>query len=77
MFGGGPGTVQITYANFQYIWNVVLRKVDSGEEVETTVIEGVKPAPLVDYNIEVQTFNYFGAEPNIADLAEWMQTVMK
>lgn len=77
LFGGSPGVTQITYANFQYIWNVVLRKVDTGEDVKETVVEGVKPAPLVDYNIDFATYNYFGAKPKITDLADWIQTVIK
>jgi len=76
LFGGPPGVVQITYANFQYIWNVVLRKVDTGEVVEESVIEGEEPAPLVDYNIDFSTYNYFGAKPDVADLADWIVSVI-
>jgi tetratricopeptide (TPR) repeat protein len=76
-FGGGPGVVQITYANFQYFWNVVLRKIETGKDVEETIIEGVEPLALVDYNIDATTFNYFGAKPDIADLADWILTVIE
>jgi len=76
-FGGSPGVTQITYANFQYFWNVVLKDVESGKEVETTIIEGIKPADLIPFNIDIPTFNYFGAKPDIADLADWILTVIK
>jgi len=77
MFGGPRGTVQITYSNFQYFWNVVLRNVETGEVVEESVIDGEEPAALVDYNIDARTFNYFGAKPKIMDLADWILTVLE
>ncbi|HKI54384.1 MAG TPA: hypothetical protein VJ987_09675, partial [Anaerolineales bacterium] len=72
MFGGGPGTVQITYANYQYIWNVVLREVSTGEEVTAFVIEGEEPAELIPFNIDVTTYSYFGSKPDIADLVDFI-----
>ena len=76
-FGGPPGVVQITYANYQYVWNVVLRYVDTGDEILTTVIEGVPPADLIPFNIDITTFSYFGARPNIEDLANLIADVAK
>lgn len=71
-FGGPPGVIQITYGNYQYIWNVVLRRSDSGDEVGNTVIEGVEPAALIPFNINITTFSYFGSKPHIEDLADWI-----
>ena len=76
-FGGPPGVVQITYANYQYVWNLVLRYVDTGEEMLSTVIEGVPPADLIPFNIDITTFSYFGARPNIEDLANLIADVAK
>ncbi len=76
-FGGGPGVTVTTYANFQYFWKVVLRKIESGEEVETTTIDGVKPAKLEVFTINFKQYNYFGPKPSIADLADWIQTVIE
>jgi len=76
MFGGPPGVLQITYANRQYIWNVVLREINTGEIVGESVITGEEPAALVDYQLDLRTFNYFGAKPKIADLADWILTVI-
>ena len=76
-FGGGPGTVQVTYANYQYVWNVVLREIDTGKDVETTMIEGAKPATLAIENIDLTTFDYFGSKPDIVDLADWVLTVIE
>jgi tetratricopeptide (TPR) repeat protein len=76
-FGGPLGVVQIDYNNLQYIWDVVLREIDNGDEKSTTVIEGDEPPILIPYNIEIHTFNYFGPKPNIADLADWILSVIK
>lgn len=76
-FGGPPGVVQVTYGNYQYIWNVVLRYVYSGEEILSVVIEGVPPADLIPFNIEVRTFSYYGARPDIEELARLIQDVAR
>jgi hypothetical protein len=69
--------VQITYASFQYVWNVTLRKIDTGKESQTTIIEGGNPTALAVENIDFTTYNYFGPKPDIADLADWILTVME
>lgn len=78
MFGGPPGVVQVTYNNFQNIWNVVLREVDTGGEVATTTIKGEKPPALNFYTlVDLKTFSYFGSEPNIAELVQWVEMAVK
>jgi tetratricopeptide (TPR) repeat protein len=76
-FGGPPGVVQVTYGNYQYVWNVVLRYVYTGEEILLTVIEGVPPADLIPFNIDATTFSYYGARPDIEELARLIQDVAK
>ena len=76
-FGGPPGVVQVTYGNYQYFWNVVLRYVDTGEEILSVVIEGIPPADLIPFNIDVRTFSYYGARPDIEELARLIQDIAK
>lgn len=76
-FGGPPGVVQITYVNYQYVWNVTLRQVETGEQTDTTILEGVKPADLIPFNITATVFSYYGAKPDVAKLAEWIQSAIE
>ena len=48
----------------------MLRKIESGEEVETKAVDGVKPAKLEVFTINFKQYNYFGPKPSIADMAD-------
>jgi hypothetical protein len=74
-------TVQVQYKSIQYMWAVTLRKVDTGTEAETTVILGGDPPLLPSTPSEIYAGagspNYYGAKPSLADLADWLEAVLK
>lgn len=78
---GAPyGLVQVLYERHQYVWNVSLRKADTGEEFALTLIEGGEPPPLPNTTQQIyegaKNPQYFGPKPDIADLAGWLETAM-
>jgi tetratricopeptide (TPR) repeat protein len=79
---GAPySLVQVKYERHQYIWTVSLRKADTGEEFAVTLIEGGEPPslPSTTQQIYEGATNplYFGPKPDVADLADWLLTVIR
>jgi hypothetical protein len=74
-------TVQVVYKSFQYTWNVSLREVDSGREAKSTVILGGDPPLLPSTPSEIYAGatspNYYGRKPDLADLADWLETALR
>ena len=69
--------VKVTYENFQYIWNVYLMEIDTGVEIDKTIIEGDMPKGLSSDTVDLRTFDYFGSKPDFEDLVDWLEAVME
>ena len=69
----------------KYTWTVTLRQVDTAEIVITKSIEGGTPPPIPEINrsnyVAILLGGTFyrsrGSNPDVADLASWLLTVMK
>jgi hypothetical protein len=73
-----PGVVNVQYVRSQYFWNVTLREIDTGNEMETTLIEGGDPPPIpTNFIADIRNPFYFGPKPDIANLADWLLTIIK
>jgi len=74
-----------TFVREQYTWNVALRQVSTGEIAATTSIKGGTPPALpkltysnyLDYLFGGSFYRSRGTNPDVADLAKWLLTVMK
>ena len=73
------GTAQRYFQSFQYFWNVSLRKIDGGDKVGATAIDGDKPVKLdpLNINTDARFYSFFGAKPDIEDLADWIEAIIK
>jgi hypothetical protein len=74
-------TVKVQFNRLQYIWSVTLFEVNTGDEVVNTIIDGGDPPPLptTPYAIYngAKSPKYFGAKPDLAELAEWLAKSLK
>ncbi|HXQ39283.1 MAG TPA: hypothetical protein VN843_35110, partial [Anaerolineales bacterium] len=73
--------IKVEFNRIQYFWTVTLRKVDTGKEVESTMVEGKDPPPFPtdpwEIAAAVTSPQYFGPKPDLADLAEWLLLVIE
>lgn len=73
--------IKVQFNRLQYIWAVTLRKVDTGKEIESTIVKGKEPPPIPTDPWEraaaVKNPQFFGPKPDVANLAAWLLTVMK
>ena len=68
-------------ARIKVFWDVSLYNMETGDVIETYYLEGQDP-PALPTNAGAivaggKNQRYFGGPPNIADLADWLLTVMK
>ena len=71
-----PGVMQVNYHRIKNMWNVVMRKIDTGDEIDITVIEGSEP-PTLGNGASLSALNWYGSEPDFADLVNWISSVVK
>jgi len=71
----------LLFVQIQYFWNVSLRRVETGNEINQTQILGGKPPPLPTDPAEIMAGvanpSYFGPKPDVSDLAGWLNTAVK
>ncbi|MBK9007049.1 MAG: hypothetical protein IPM31_08635 [Anaerolineae bacterium] len=74
-----PVSFHLYFNRVQFFWTVSLREISTGKEYKVTTIDGGEPPPI-DPNSLIDHMNnpyFFGARPDIADLAGWLLQYLK
>ena len=66
----------VMYQSFQYVWNVALREIDTGEEVASVSFTGKEPEKLSKETVARYVFVYYGAKPDTQELVDWLVAVL-
>ena len=74
---GKWGVIRVPQYRVKILWNIGLRKTDTGKEVEAQTFEGGAPPPFPDKLRELGNGIFEGTPPDIHVVLKWLQSVIR